>query len=353
MEELAKLVVDKNRILDEALAGYHCELDEEESKDEGYDIPRCFQGSFCETFRFVKNGDAKCLRLWKNPDDVEKYDFADRLVDISSYLRQYKQELPFFVDFEFLPQAVRDTDGSMLCGVKMDWVDGYNLSNFINKSTCADILKIASEFMNMCQTFKKYHISHGDLSYGNIRITKDKHIRLIDYDSMFVPNFRKSYVKITDGCDGFQSSQRATTQKYVTEFDDNFSQQVIYLSLLALGRNENVRKEFGKVDRTLLFIGLDFKSVEAFDKTKACDLIRKYYKTTDEVYQRMLVLRDSLKRAFKEIPSIVDFKMPEPAKPTIKYVEYCYMCGHKFPNQTDQYCTQCGTQRLLYGNICK
>ena len=49
--------------------------------------------------------------------------------------------------------------------------------------------------------------------------------------------------------------------------------------------------------------------------------------------------------SYDKVPFLCDLKY----EPTIVYADWCGICGHKFDNQTDKFCPDCGTEREKLG----
>lgn len=367
MADIRRQVVVPANILDPALRGYKCSLLEKQTRLKGYDVARSYNGFFCYTFRFVNGSDTKGLRIWKSPEWVHTNGLDARFRKISAFLDAHSRELPYFVKFAYLDRALLDADGSAFPGMRIDWVNGRELGTWLTKGnegadrrpTRAEIGRVASEFMNMCRALRALNVSHGDLSNKNIFVTPLGEIRLVDYDSLYVPPLGALPVTTT-GCRGFQHPRRFTTAGLKSgPGDDNFSQQVIYLTLLVLSQSEQLYLEYDDFDNELLFDGMEFESQAAFDSCPPVQAIRRAFPAGHEAVLRLDELRRSIALPLGRIPSILDFRRPEPPKPRPqpqpqpaapqeRYVEFCTQCGAKYRRSTDRYCNICCHQREKY-----
>ena len=138
--------------------------------------------------------------------------------------------------------TVEEEDGVQTVDtVRMDWVEGDNLHDFItntkeNDSTIEFKRKMRELAMNFKTMFKDLHqagISHGDLQHGNVVIKDDLSIKLVDYDSVFVPTI-SGETQITSGLTGYQHPSRKGSCTEASACDDYFSELIIYSGLLAL-----------------------------------------------------------------------------------------------------------------------
>ena len=74
-------------------------------------------------------------------------------------------------------------------------------------------------------------IAHNDLQHGNVMVQADGSIRLVDYDGMYLPEFRGERSPEL-GHKNYQHPQRSA--EHYDENVDNFPSLVIYVSLLAV-----------------------------------------------------------------------------------------------------------------------
>ena len=323
MADIKTLIVKSQNILDPTLSGYHCELDEEETQCQGTDIPCYAQGKFCYSFRLIKGNDFKCFRIWISPTIVTSYNLDERLSKISSFLKANKREIPYFVDFEYIPRALYNSDTSTYPGIRMDWINGRTLGEYLKKghqgssrpASREDIARLGNDFLKMCTTFKRYNIAHGDLSSRNILIDQNGNIRLVDYDSIYVPSLGSKAIQATYGAPGFQHHKRLNpaTDLYASPKDDNFSQQIIYLSLLAIANSAKIYDaRENLIDNELLFSGIDLESVTAFEKSKAYKLIKDEFAPTSPERKLLDELSKSIAGPLSEVKSIVDIIVQAP-----------------------------------------
>ena len=321
MAEILKLIVDTSNILDPSLDGYECEIDDLEFESTGERDPIYSKGRFCYSFRFIKEDDSKCFRIWQAPSLVNDFGLDQRLRVISQYLKAKRSQLPYFVDFEYIPIALANDGDDEYPGVRMEWINGRTLGDYLqnghaNRPPSRDeIAKLADDFLDMCYAFRRHNISHGDLSAKNIMIDIDGHIRLVDYDSLYVPDFGQNVFQTTGGAPGFQHYKRlsSSTALYAGPKDDNFSQQVIYLSLRAMAYSETIyqkRSDFG--DKELLFVGTDLVSVNALENSRAFRLIKEEF-ATDSIECKLLdELSRSIAGPLSDVKSIVDLVVKQP-----------------------------------------
>ena len=222
-----------------------------------------YSGGFSIVYPIERLSNTYALRCWIA--DIE--DAETRYREISDYLKQCG--LPYFVDFEYVPEGIR-VNGTKYPITRMEWAEGETLCDFIkqNLQDARCLKTTAAEFQKMVKTLHAHQISHGDLQDGNILLKRngaDVEIKLIDYDSLFVPALRGQPDNIV-GLAEYQHPQRITGGRQASEKVDYFSELVIYLSLVALAEKPDLWNQFGnRTERALLFTVEDFKNPDQSD----------------------------------------------------------------------------------------
>ena len=124
-------------------------------------------GTFCYSFPIIKNGEWKCLRVWKSNRDIYREKGLKHIKYVSEYFSRNKIE--YVIDYEYIDNAISLDNGVVLPVVLMGWVRGYSLFEFVrqNLKNATRIRHLANEFFCMCQYHKRNGMSHGDLSSKN------------------------------------------------------------------------------------------------------------------------------------------------------------------------------------------
>lgn len=108
-------------------------------------------------------------------------------------------------------------------------------------------------------TLHKSGVSHGDLQHGNIMVLPRGELRLVDYDSMYVPRMQNVPDEIK-GIAGYQHPARSR-QKYRSPNSDYFSELVIYTSIRMLASHPGLWRKYNLGDtETMLFTEADITS---------------------------------------------------------------------------------------------
>ena len=252
-----------------------------------------YSGGFSIVFPVEVLSNTYALRCWI----ADIGDAKTRYKEISDYLKQCG--LPYFVDFAYVPEGIL-VNGIKYPVTRMEWVEGEILCDFIKHNLQdARYLKAAAvEFQKMVAALHTHQISHGDLQDGNILLKRsgtDVEIKLIDYDSVFVPALHGQPDNIV-GVPAYQHPQRIAGGGGANERVDYFSELVIYLSLLSLAEKPDLWSQFGApTEKRLLFIADDFKNPDQ------SDVFRELENLSPDVKQLALKLKEFCKRSVDQL----------------------------------------------------
>ena len=191
-------------------------------------LPLVYSGAFACVYQVSVADRTYAVRCFTR----EVSDQDARYGDLSNYLNNvaFPQS---FVNFEYLEHGIR-IKGDWYPIVKMDWVDGEQLSGFVgSRLDQPDTLRrLATEWRGgPPASMRGLRIAHNDLQHGNVMVQADGSIRLVDYDGMFLSGFRGERSPEL-GHKNYQHPQRSA--EHYDENVDNFPSLVIYLSLLAV-----------------------------------------------------------------------------------------------------------------------
>jgi predicted Ser/Thr protein kinase len=184
-----------------------------------------YSGGYTTVFPFRnRDGRQVAVRCWiADIGDAKK-----RSGEIAAYLE--KLDNPYFSPFKYIDTALL-VNGILYPVVIMDWVNGLTLKKYINQhiGDRGKILEAAEKFREMVAILHQLNIAHGDLQHGNILITDQGKMSLIDYDSMYITPL-EGMQDVIKGLPGYQHPARAKN-KLIHPGLDYFSELVIYLSL--------------------------------------------------------------------------------------------------------------------------
>lgn len=304
-----------------------------------------YSGGFCSVYPLRKYNQSepdKCLRFW----DKKNIDMKQVAV-ISNYIRNITDSgKNYFIEYEYCDKALKLQNGDVIPGLIMDWVDGVTLIEYIkqNYSNASLLQDVSRRFFELVKYMQTKGIAHGDLSAENIMVRKDGSLVLIDYDSFYVPTMASNIRQTIYGTAGYQHPLRMKNL-YLSKKLDNFSQQIIYLCLLAFSMNPNLAKESNSYigDKELLFRGADLLNETSLMSSKGYKAINAINNPKLQLYLQKL--RCSINSQLDDVPSIIDI---EPIN-SVRLVPFCINCGYKFKGN-DNYCIMCGRKRLQYTN---
>jgi hypothetical protein len=214
-------------------------------------LPRTLSGNFATVFEIVgPDGRRRAVRCFSRmPDDQ-----PERYAEIAAFLGDV--DATWKVGAEFLAEGIR-IGGEWFPVQKMEWVDAEPLDRYLaTRFHDSDaVLGLARQFAATVADLRGRGAAHGDLQHGNVLVTADGQLKLIDYDGMFVPALR--------GREGTEVGHRnyqhpARTKAHFGPTVDNFSAWVIYASLLALAIEPSLWERLDGGEEKLLLSREDF-----------------------------------------------------------------------------------------------
>jgi hypothetical protein len=226
------------------------------SADPVLGLPTPRAGNFADVYQLVHpNGQSWAVKCFTR--EVE--DLHDRYAAISEHLRRNQRS--FIIEFRYLDEGIL-VDGTWYPVLKMRWVEGKTLNEFIREhADKPGILdRLGQMWLKLALDLREIGVGHGDLQHGNVLLIPNPrkgsfHLRLIDYDGMYVPALVNRPSKEA-GFPGFQHPRR-TLALYGPEVD-RFSHLVIYTALRSLrAGGARLWSTFGTVEN-LLFSETDF-----------------------------------------------------------------------------------------------
>ncbi len=218
-------------------------------------LPRPCCGTFASVYELVSGRSrwaVKCF-LRNTPNLHQRY---ERIAD---HLR-LSRRLGYFVAFEYQPQGIL-VRGQPFPLVKMEWVEGCQLNTFIeqNLSRPRVLAKLKKRWSRLLPDLQAANMAHGDLQHRNVMVLRNGHLRLIDYDGMWVPELEGEDANET-GHPDFQDPRR--TQKTFNADIDAFSDAVIQIAIDALRMDPSLWERYNNGDN-LLFRRQDFLDPES------------------------------------------------------------------------------------------
>lgn len=218
--------------------------------------PFVYVGGFNMVFQLTHKSKKWAFRVWHVPMGENE----ERYFKISKYLTSKK--LPYFAEFIYDEKGIL-INGELVDTIRMEWLDGLLFKEYIeiNLNNTLVLTSLADNFLKMCQDLRDNQISHGDLQEGNILVTKNGEIKLVDYDSICIPEIEGQEEFVT-GLKGYQHPSRFKGGKASLKAD-YFSELVIYISILAIAEKPELWTKYQIKDtQYLLFSENDFEDLE-------------------------------------------------------------------------------------------
>ncbi|GGG52262.1 protein kinase family protein [Bizionia arctica] len=218
--------------------------------------PFVYVGGFNMVFQLTHKSKKWAFRVWHVPMGENE----ERYLKISKYLTSKK--LPYFAEFIYDEKGIL-INGELVDTIRMEWLDGLLFKDYIEKNLANSLalISLADNFLKMCQDLRDNQISHGDLQEGNILVTEKGDIKLVDYDSICIPEIEGQKEFVT-GLKGYQHPSRFKGGK-ATLKADYFSELVIYLSILTIAKKPELWNKYQVKDtQYLLFSETDFEDLE-------------------------------------------------------------------------------------------
>lgn len=216
-------------------------------------MPEPVSGNFASVFHvYGTAGEQWAIKCFVRPDP----DRHRRYHAIATALQALHHRA--LVDFDY------QVDGVMVAGVrypllKMRWVQAQGLMPWLEThiSHPERLLTVAEQFADVVTTLEKAGIAHGDLQHGNLLITGQDELKLIDYDGMYVPEIA-GLPPNEKGLVNYQHPRRGDSD-YGPGLD-RFSAWVIYTSLIALAARPDLWRRLRATDddTKLLFASDDY-----------------------------------------------------------------------------------------------
>jgi uncharacterized protein YjbI with pentapeptide repeats len=214
-----------------------------------------WSGNFATVYKLTKGNRSWAVRCFTR---TPQSDVQQRYKLISEYLSQH--QIPYLVDFEFLPQGIL-VKGEWYPILKMDWVQGSEIDRYIGEhiDDSQVLLRLDQQLKQLQKDLQQVGIAHGDLQHGNIMVDSQGELKLVDYDGMYVPALRGT-PPLEVGHPNYQPPTRSS--KDFSDRLDEFSFEVISLSLRALASQPNLWETFHEDNKNLIFRQNDFQEPE-------------------------------------------------------------------------------------------
>jgi serine/threonine protein kinase len=297
-------------------------------------------GSFCVVYPYIlSTGEKKALRIW-HCDFLSLKDIPTTTEKISKELAKINSN--YLVGYDYYDKGIL-VNGSLYPLVVMEWCKGMPLKSYMesNLDNKVCLNKLANDFLQMTRKFHSLNISHGDLQHGNIMIENKGQIKVIDYDSVYLPILGDK-PEMIKGYPSYQHPQRVKN-KYLSSKADYFSELVIFISIMAIAEKPSLWTKYNvkQYDSRLLMTQDDYRNLRSSEIYRDISSINPLFTGLFKILEHYLSKSDInelepfdviAKRMGLQLPSLIESF-------------YCTHCGSKFMDDSDNYCTDCGTKR--------
>jgi hypothetical protein len=198
-----------------------------------FGLPRPHSGNFADVYQIqTPDGQNWAVKCFTRPVAGLRH----RYHAVSEHIRQTQRA--FMVEFYFLDQGIC-IHGQWHPLVKMRWVDGLRLNEFVSEQVNKPVVleRLAQMWIRLAQELRDGGMAHGDLQHGNVLLVPGSKsslmaLKLIDYDGMFVPALAPCPSGEV-GHANYQHPRRLREGNYDGNMD-RFSHLLIYTALRCL-----------------------------------------------------------------------------------------------------------------------
>ncbi|NUS62541.1 MAG: hypothetical protein HOQ46_02715, partial [Saccharothrix sp.] len=203
--------------------------------------PRAISGNFASVFSVtVADGTRHAIKCFTR----EAPEQAVRYRAVGEHLARLDDD--WTVGFDYLDRGIL-VEGVWHPVLRMEWVEAVNLLRWLDRH--ADdppaVFRLAERFARLVGRLAAAGVGHGDLQHGNLLVTDDGTIKLVDYDGTYVPALA-GLPAVETGHRNYQSPERAAA-RFGPEVD-RFSSWVIYLSLVAVATDPALWRQLREED---------------------------------------------------------------------------------------------------------
>lgn len=255
-----------------------------------------YSGGFSVVFPYnTANNKKWAFRCWHSDvkNSKKRYEIVSKAIQ--------KAQLDFLCDFEYIEKGI-NVEGKVYPITRMKWINGITIKDYIcqNRNSKYLLKELADKFLSMTRDLHRLSLAHGDLQHGNILVSNNKQLYLVDYDSFYCPQLKGEADNVT-GLPDYQHPARINN-KSVSEKLDYFSELIIYLSILAIAEVPSLTDKYKVVDSDRLLF-----SKEDFADIKNAPIYNDIYSLGADFQDMLAVLEEYLNH--KNIDDLVPFEL--------------------------------------------
>ncbi len=214
--------------------------------------PTLARGTSAVVFQATVDGTVQALRCYIRNDASS----SDRYRALGAYLSDHSLG-PYVEGATWLDGAIK-VNGTTWPVLTMTWIDGRTLNEYVdflvNDSNTAALSVLAVKWRELVALMQGDEFAHCDLQHGNVMVDQAGELRLVDYDGVWIPQLASKPAPTESGHPNYQ---HPGMRNGWGRWFDTFSALVIYLSLVALGKNTELWPELYN-SKNLLFSRGDF-----------------------------------------------------------------------------------------------
>ena len=213
--------------------------------------PTLARGSSAVVFQASVQGRPQALRCYIRNDASSR----DRYSALDAYLAGHDLR-PYVSGTTWLDGAIMVNRAAWPV-LTMEWIDGRTLNEYVDflvaGSNTAALATLAGKWRELVALLQRSEFAHGDLQHGNIMVDQDGQLRLVDFDGVWIPQLAGQAPPTEFGHPNYQHPAVRIWDRWL----DTFSALVIYLSLVALGKDPGLWLALYN-SKNLLFAKNDF-----------------------------------------------------------------------------------------------
>ena len=245
--------------------------------------PTLARGSSAVVFQAAVEGKPQALRCYIRNDASSR----DRYSALDAYLAAHDLS-PYVSGTTWLDGAIQVNRAAWPV-LTMDWIDGRTLNEYVDflvaSSNAAALTTLAAKWRALVARLQSSDFAHGDLQHGNIMVDQDGTLRLVDFDGVWIPQLAGQSPPTEFGHPNYQHPLQHVWDRWL----DTFSALVIYLSLVALGKDPALWLALYN-SKNLLFAKNDFfspfkteawKQLAALGDPQVDELVRRLQECCD------------------------------------------------------------------------
>ena len=270
--------------------------------------PTLARGSSAVVFQASVEGQTQALRCYIRDDASSR----DRYSALDAYLAAH--DLSLHVSGTTWHDAAIQVNRATWPVLTMDWIDGRTLNEYVDflvsSSNTAALTTLAARWRSLVALLQSSEFTHGDLQHGNIMVDQEGRLRLVDFDGVWIPQLAGQSPPTEFGHPNYQHPGRHVWDRWL----DTFSALVIYLSLVALGKDPGLWLALYN-SKNLLFAKTDF--FPPFKTEAWKQLAAMGDPQVDELVRRLQECCDLDWASDKSLEMILDQQAETPPRPPI------------------------------------